>query len=540
MESSPLCEDPLKNYYHQAADRHAKDKNYKSAYVYYTEAAEKYFDAIKMWINDDLKDSLKEKWEKALKKGEVCKKRHKESQTDMDGIMNLSIRTKYFKDLTLKEQSYIFNSIDIYKDLANAYTEAFGKAKDNQFLHAVFAANKAAAFAYILASKAWDDEYKILRWNAEGKKILTKTEQMKDEISKNEKYDKWSWLKNKYTSDERLVINRSSIFNGIKANPWLVEDGVVNIIQEKLYEDPDGFPSLSSSQSIRWVGFKRARDFVPKKFRKDGINVGDNVSGFEVNQNSVGDCSVIASLALAAHMECKMDHKKRLITCNIYPQDQYRNPIYNPFGQYVVKLYVNGLWRAVTVDDFFPVDNHNNMLWWYSTKGKLWCSLLEKAYLKMWNGYNFRGSNTSRDLFIFTSWLPERSHLDDIDDFDILWRRLLNGNKSRDVMVSISSSQDADVEDINKNVDGESNDENGESFSDKDDVDGLGIVKNHAYAVLEFKEVDDQRFVLVLNPWGRACWTGDYNAFYISKTIPTVSLKTFLGVLSCIKGITDQ
>jgi hypothetical protein len=72
----------------------------------------------------------------------------------MDGIMNLSIRTKYFKDLTLKEQSYIFNSIDIYKDLANAYTEAFGKAKDNQFLHAVFAANKAAAFAYILASKA--------------------------------------------------------------------------------------------------------------------------------------------------------------------------------------------------------------------------------------------------------------------------------------------------------------------------------------------------------------------------------------------------
>jgi len=107
-------------------------------------------------------------------------------------------------------------------------------------------------------------------------------------------------------------------------------------------------------------------------------------------------------------------------------------------------------------------------------------------------------------------------------------------------MVSISSSQDADVEDINKNVDGESNDENGESFSDKDDVDGLGIVKNHAYAVLEFKEVDDQRFVLVLNPWGRACWTGDYNAFYISKTIPTVSLKTFLGVLSCIKGITDQ
>lgn len=83
--------------------------------------------------------------------------------------MNVSQKVKTFKDLSLKEQSYIFESIDIYKDLANAYTEAFGKTKDNQYLHAVFAANCEAAWAYILGSKATDDETKCLRWNAEGK-----------------------------------------------------------------------------------------------------------------------------------------------------------------------------------------------------------------------------------------------------------------------------------------------------------------------------------------------------------------------------------
>jgi hypothetical protein len=145
-------------------------------------------------------------------------------------------------------------------------------------------------------------------------KILTKTEQMKGDISKKSKYDKWSWLKNKYTSDERLVINRSSIFSGIKVNAWLPEDGIVNIIQEKMYQDVDGFPILSESQSKHFFGFKRPRDFIAKKYKNPIVNIGDNVSGFEVNQNSVGDCSVVASLALAGHLEMKLGYKKRIVT----------------------------------------------------------------------------------------------------------------------------------------------------------------------------------------------------------------------------------
>ena len=81
------------------------------------------------------------------------------------------------------------------------------------------------------------------------------------------KYDKWDWLRFYYSDQERQVINRSSIFNGIKANPWITENEIVNILDEKLYEDPDGFPSLSASQKHKCVGFKRPRDFIPKKFK---------------------------------------------------------------------------------------------------------------------------------------------------------------------------------------------------------------------------------------------------------------------------------
>jgi calpain-7 len=138
-------------------------------------------------------------------------------------------------------------------------------------------------------------------------------------------------------------------------------------------------------------------------------------------------------------LELKFKHEKRIISCNIYPQDSSGRPIYNPFGQYTIKLFINGCWRAVKIDDFFPVDSQNKVLCSFDKKGKLWASLLEKAYLKTCNGYDFCGSNTSRDLFIFTGWLPEKFSCKDISDPGTLWRRMTDGDARRDVMISIST-----------------------------------------------------------------------------------------------------
>jgi predicted metal-dependent hydrolase len=80
MEDSPEALERLKNYYHQMADMHTKNKNYKSAYVYFREAAEKYIEAKRFTENSELRSILKSNLKKAIDKGEICKKRYYESK----------------------------------------------------------------------------------------------------------------------------------------------------------------------------------------------------------------------------------------------------------------------------------------------------------------------------------------------------------------------------------------------------------------------------------------------------------------------------
>lgn len=48
-------------------------------------------------------------------------------------------------------------------------------------------------------------------------------------------------------------------------------------------------------------------------------NVAHQITGYEVKQKSIGDCSVLSSLAVAAHFEFKHKYKHKLISQNIFP-----------------------------------------------------------------------------------------------------------------------------------------------------------------------------------------------------------------------------
>ena len=51
---------------------------------------------------------------------------------------------------------------------------------------------------------------------------------------------------------KELLLIEVLLFSGVNYAPWIVEHGIVNIIQQKLYEDPHGFLKLSESQSKRF------------------------------------------------------------------------------------------------------------------------------------------------------------------------------------------------------------------------------------------------------------------------------------------------
>ena len=202
-------------------------------------------------------------------------------------------------------------------------------------------------------------------------------------------------------------------------------------------------------------------------------------------QRKIGDCSVLSSLAVAAHYELKYKYQRRLISCQIYPQDQLGFPIYNPCGKYIVKLFINGMWRGVEIDDYLPVDEYGNFICAYSNKGKLWVSILEKAYLKIHGGYEFIGSNSSRDLYTLTGWLPEKIELKTYNR-QKLWDRIRRGYANNDCLITIGTGLIPDE-------------------------DAVGLVSNHAYGVLEIMEYKSHKILLVKNPWGHFRWNGKFS-----------------------------
>ena len=151
----------------------------------------------------------------------------------------------------------------------------------------------------------------------------------------------------------------------------------------------------------------------------------------------------------------------------------------------MIKMFINGVWRGVEIDDLMPVDEYGRLLTAYSNKGKLWVSLIEKAYMKVHGGYEFNGSNSSRDLYTLTGWLPEKVNLKTCDR-EKIFERIKNGYRTNDCLITIGTGL-------------------------VENEDRVGLVQGHAYGVLEIMEHKGIKMLLVKNPWGKFSWKGKWS-----------------------------
>ncbi|KAJ1910405.1 cysteine protease [Mycoemilia scoparia] len=299
------------------------------------------------------------------------------------------------------------------------------------------------------------------------------------------------------TRYELQIIQRTSIINCNTFVPWLTRD-----IQEpllnlpNLFNDPDGKLKLSAkqqSQFSRWERLSEKHDCMISQINCESIA-----------QDIVTDCSFVASLCVSAAFERRF--KKQIITNHIYPHDEFGVPVFNPSGKYMVKLFVNGYWRKVLVDDYFPVSKSGKLMCTYTVTNEVWPCVVEKAFLKMMGGYDFPGSNSSIDLHALTGWIPEHVFIhDDAFNPEVTWARIRDGCIYGDTLFTIATGPMSAMQ-----------------------AKELGLVPSHAYAVLDVKEINGQRLLQVKNPWNRKQVDGE-SKLTINNDKWIVMLKETLG-----------
>ncbi|KAG1687433.1 Calpain-7 [Nymphon striatum] len=311
------------------------------------------------------------------------------------------------------------------------------------------------------ARKATSDPYLLEKLGNLAKQALGRAETLKNSISHS--------LKTSFINTREYV-------------PFMKVDLKEKFAYPISFSDKDGKLELSPKQKSLFHRWIRPEDISPDP------KMIELVDCFSIKQTVVSDCSFVASVAVSALYEKKFN--KKLITSIIYPQNKQGNPVYNPCGKYMIKLHINGVPRKVIVDDYFPAGRRGELLCSYSSnKNELWISLLEKAYMKVMGGYDFPGSNSNIDLHALTGWIPERVSIQSSEfNRDAVFRKIIERHNKGDVLVTLATGELPELE-----------------------AERAGLVPTHAYAMLDIKEVNGKRLLLLKNPWSHLRWKGNFS-----------------------------
>jgi len=152
-----------------------------------------------------------------------------------------------------------------------------------------------------------------------------------------------------------------------------------------------------------------------------------NPSPDDVKQGALGDCYYLSAIATIAE-------RPELIQKLFVMRDLQKSI-------FVVKLFFNGSFRTVVVDDYFPFRN-GSYRYAHGERGdnsrSLWVMLLEKAYAKLHGSFkSIEGGFESEAMADLTGGLPDITTPVD-ENMDALWGKLLSLNENNHLMGAVS------------------------------------------------------------------------------------------------------
>lgn len=158
-----------------------------------------------------------------------------------------------------------------------------------------------------------------------------------------------------------------------------------------------------------------------------------------------------------------------------------------PQGCYQVRLCHNGEWQTVIVDDLFPCDSNNCLIYSQANRKQLWVPLIEKAMAKLNGSYeSLIAGQTVEGLSTLTGYpcdsiKLERGSNEEEIDLDMIWARLLSIKEAGYAMGASCGRAEITEDTVFTNQ---------------------GLLPRHAYSLLNVKEVFGNQLIQLRNPWG--------------------------------------
>jgi hypothetical protein len=358
-------------------------------------------------------------------------------------------------------------------------------------------------------------------------------------------------IRNTPVSDAALIAEGSDL-QGLVIVPWDEADediasnfGLVSGPPGSCFEDADGLLELSSKQREALHGWHRFPELLRSSKKTSGLQpavLASSPTSKIIRQGLVGDCSFLSALSVLAEYEQRFG--ERVLSSIIYPRDNNGDPVYNDYGQYGCRFFLNGTMRKVVIDDRVPVRGNGQLLCAHSSREhELWVTLLEKSFAKiMGSSYDMQGSNPGTDIFHLTGWVPETIPLDtkgsdrDASSWADVFSTAERGYRDGRCIVCVGTSELSDA----------APDAEARRLGHVEGVSAsTGLVARHAYPVLNCKTFGQHRLLHLKNPWGRIRWRGRFSPgdtsswTAIAKAVGRAALEESIGKIPSA-GSTDD
>lgn len=238
--------------------------------------------------------------------------------------------------------------------------------------------------------------------------------------------------------------------------------------------------SADIAAQMEWMTFtwKRLSDVFTN------LKVFDKIDPSDIKQGSLGDCYFLSALSALAENPKRIE---RLFITRDFASN----------GQYKLTMMEMGHWKEYAVDDYMPMKGESELAFSGPRieKGvvEMWVLLLEKAWAKKYGCYyDIQAGFTEEALTDLTGAPCEVIDRDDPN----CWQRVKEADERQYIITAGCVGS-------------------GVASADAHSYEGLGLIIDHAYAVISAKEIRVSgrvvRLLKIRNPWGRFEWKGNWS-----------------------------